>query len=195
MNTYDIRTLLDNLAEARIYAGAEFERLCNNNQHIDACVFQSIRDSIAQNIQLLQSYMICKALEQQPSEDCISRQEVKEFVEYIQTLKDKHNDEDSPINYGTICDLVIRGWKLVESKGKGMSNLEKAKEKVKEYYSVADHGIFNSRNTVRDVMVTIYKGEGLTIDVCYDYSYFEVFGLSDAEFKELERYYESFGRK
>ena len=45
---------------ARIYAGAEFERLCNSNQHIDACIFQSIRDSIAQNIQLVQSYMICK---------------------------------------------------------------------------------------------------------------------------------------
>lgn len=75
-----------------------------------------------------------------------------------------------------------------------MSNLEKAKEIVKEYYSVADHGIFNSWNTVRDVMVTIYKGEGLIIDVCYDYSYFEVFGLSDAEFEELERYYDSFRR-
>lgn len=61
MNDYNVRTLLDNMSTARIYAGAEFERLCNNNQHIDACVFQSIRDSIVQNIQLLQSYMICKA--------------------------------------------------------------------------------------------------------------------------------------
>ena len=61
MNAYDVKNLLDNLETARIYAGAEFERLCNNNQHIDACVFQSIRDSIAQNIQLLQSYVICKA--------------------------------------------------------------------------------------------------------------------------------------
>jgi len=61
MNAYDFRNLLDNLETARIYAGAECGRLCNNNQHIDACVFQSIRDSIAQNIQLLQSYVICKA--------------------------------------------------------------------------------------------------------------------------------------
>ena len=60
MNAYDLKNLLDNLETARIYAGAEFERLCNNNQHIDACVFQSIRDSISQNIQLLQSYVICK---------------------------------------------------------------------------------------------------------------------------------------
>lgn len=61
MNAYDVRILLDCLNTARIYAGAEFERLCNNNQHIDACVFQSIRDSVAQNIQLMQSYVICKA--------------------------------------------------------------------------------------------------------------------------------------
>ena len=60
MNAYDVIKLLDDLESARIYAGAEFERLCNNNQHIEACVFQSIRDSIAQNIQLLQSYVICK---------------------------------------------------------------------------------------------------------------------------------------
>lgn len=61
MNAYDVKALLDSLDTARIYAGAEFEKLCNNNQHIDACVFQSIRDSIAQNIQLLQSYVTCKA--------------------------------------------------------------------------------------------------------------------------------------
>lgn len=60
MNAYDARNLLDNLDAVRICAGAEFERLCNSNQYIDACVFQSIRDSIAQNIQLLQSYIICK---------------------------------------------------------------------------------------------------------------------------------------
>ena len=56
-----------------------------------------------------------KAVEQESSDDCINRQAVKEFVEYIQTIKDKHNLEGSPINYGTICDLVSRGWKLLES--------------------------------------------------------------------------------
>lgn len=55
-----------------------------------------------------------KALEQQPSDDCVSRAEVKQFVEYIQSIKDSHNAEGTPINYGTICDLVIRGWKLME---------------------------------------------------------------------------------
>ncbi len=72
-----------------------------------------------------------------------------------------------------------------------MSNLEKAKEIVKEYYVCARCGIFDSRNEVGDSMTTIYDGEGLTIDICYYYEYFEVFGLSNADFKELERYYNS----
>lgn len=72
-----------------------------------------------------------------------------------------------------------------------MSNLEKAKEIVKAYYKVADCGIFDSRNIMGDAMETIYEGEGLTIDICYYHSYFEVFGLSYAEFKKLERYYDS----
>lgn len=52
---------------------------------------------------------------QEPCEDAISKTEVREFVEYIQSIKDKHNDEGSPINYGTICDLVIRGWELLDN--------------------------------------------------------------------------------
>ena len=76
-----------------------------------------------------------------------------------------------------------------------MSNLEKAKEIVKEHYRFARCGIFDSRNLVGDCMETIYEGEGLTVDICFYYSYFEVFGLSNADFKELERYYNSLGRK
>lgn len=76
-----------------------------------------------------------------------------------------------------------------------MSKLEKAKEIVKAYYREADCGIFNSRNVVGDWMETIYKGEGLTIDICYSYAYFEVFGLSNTDFEKLEKYYSSLGRK
>lgn len=75
-----------------------------------------------------------------------------------------------------------------------MSNLEKAKEIVKENYIYADCGIFNSRNWVGDSMTTIYEGEGLSIDICYYYSYFEIFGLSDDDFEELERYYNSLSK-
>ena len=60
MDTYDYRELLDMLETVRIYAGAKFERFCNNNEYVDACVCQFVRDSMAQNIQLLQSYIFCK---------------------------------------------------------------------------------------------------------------------------------------
>ena len=72
-----------------------------------------------------------------------------------------------------------------------MSNLEKAKEIVKANYSDARYGIFDSRNTFGDSTNTIYSDGGLTIVICYDYEYFEVFGLSESDFEELERYYNS----
>ena len=76
-----------------------------------------------------------------------------------------------------------------------MNNLEKAKEIIKTHYNFAQHGIFNCRNLVGDVMETIYEGDGLMIDVCYNQSYFEVFGLTDEDFKELKTYYQSLRKK
>ena len=67
--------------------------------------------------------------------------------------------------------------------------LEIAKQIIKENYKSADCGIFNSRNLIGDSMTTIYDKDGLVIDICYYYSYFEVFGLSYEEFEELEEYY------
>lgn len=58
MNAYDMRALIDTLETARIYAGAEFERLCNENNHIEAVIFQSVRDNLSLNIQILKDYVI-----------------------------------------------------------------------------------------------------------------------------------------
>ena len=58
MNAYDMRTMIDNIESARIYAGAEFERLCNENNHIEAVIFQAVRDNLALNIQILKDYVI-----------------------------------------------------------------------------------------------------------------------------------------
>lgn len=71
-----------------------------------------------------------------------------------------------------------------------MSELEIAKKIIKENFSFYNCGLFNTRNLVGDPMGTIYDEDGLTIDVCDYYSYFEVFGLTDEEFKELEKFYE-----
>ena len=91
---------------------------------------------------------------------------------------------------GIIMVLLINIGKL-ESENKKINKLEKAKEIIKGYYENAKCGIFDSRNHIGDVMNTIYKDEGLMIDLCYAHEYFEVFGLSNAEFEELSEYYNS----
>ena len=76
-----------------------------------------------------------------------------------------------------------------------MTKLDIAKKIIKENYKDADCGIFDSRNIVGDWTTNIYNDNGLTIDVCYEWSYFEVFGLSDDEFNELEKFYYSLDKE
>ena len=71
------------------------------------------------------------------------------------------------------------------------TNLEAAKRVIEEHFEEANCGIFDCRNWVGDPMVTVYDDAGLTIDICYVYSYFEVFGLSDEDFTELAEFYNS----
>lgn len=72
-----------------------------------------------------------------------------------------------------------------------MNKLQKAKEIIKKYYNEADCGIFNVRNHVGDIMANIYDSDDLAIDICYQYSYFEVFGLDEEQFDELRSFYYS----
>lgn len=69
------------------------------------------------------------------------------------------------------------------------TKLDKAKEIIKDNIEDASCGIFDSRNIAGDEMDNIYEDNELTIDICYDWEYFEVFGLSDLEFAELVSYY------
>ena len=73
----------------------------------------------------------------------------------------------------------------------GTDKLGQAKLIIEEYYSEADCGIFFCRNMAGDPMDTIYEDDDLTIDICYEYSYFEVFGLTVDEEIELEEFYDS----
>lgn len=70
-----------------------------------------------------------------------------------------------------------------------MTKLEKAKKVIEHFYNEARCGIFNTRNLISDPMETIYKDSDVIIDICRPYEYFEVFGLSDEEFSELEKFY------
>lgn len=69
--------------------------------------------------------------------------------------------------------------------------LDIAKRIIKEYYDEAWCGIFASRNIVGDPMNSIYDDGELSIDICYHWSYFEVFGLSNDDFTELQKFYNS----
>lgn len=70
-----------------------------------------------------------------------------------------------------------------------MVNMEEIKKVIKKYYNNACCGIYDCRNIVGDSMVTIYDDGKVQIDICYFWSYFEVFGLTDEEFQELAKYY------
>lgn len=67
--------------------------------------------------------------------------------------------------------------------------LETAKKVIAENINIAGYGLFDTRNILGDPMTNIYNDGILIIDVCYKYSYFEVFGLADEEFAELDKYY------
>lgn len=73
--------------------------------------------------------------------------------------------------------------------------LNKVKKIMKEYYEDAHCGLFNTRNLVGDPMVNIFQGEYFDIDICFHYSYFEVFGTNAKEWKELEEFYENLEKR
>ena len=74
-----------------------------------------------------------------------------------------------------------------------MNKLNIAKKIIKANMQDAKCGIFDSRNLVGDYMTPLYNQDGLRIDICYDYAYYEVFGLSDEDFCKLEKYYSTLG--
>jgi phosphorylcholine metabolism protein LicD len=71
-----------------------------------------------------------------------------------------------------------------------MDRLSKVKKFIQEtyydewtgYYTIQ---LFDSRNTVGDIMETVYEEDGITIDFCPRHYYLEVFGLTNEEYLEL----------
>lgn len=68
--------------------------------------------------------------------------------------------------------------------------VEKVKEVIENNIEDALCGIFDCRNIVGDPMETIYDEGGVIIDICRNWEYFEVFGLTNKEFAEIESFYE-----
>lgn len=76
-----------------------------------------------------------------------------------------------------------------------MNRLDRAIEIIARNISDARYGIFNTRNLVGDTMKNIYKDDEIQIDICFDWEYFEVFGLSEDEFETLKIYYKRISRR
>lgn len=70
-----------------------------------------------------------------------------------------------------------------------LERLERAKKVIDEYLEEARCGLFFTRNSVGDYMQTVYEDDEITIDICRGYEYFEVFGLTETEEEELQKYY------
>lgn len=85
--------------------------------------------------------------------------------------------------------IKLTAEKVVRWRNLSTDKLKIAKKIIEENFEDAKYGIFGSRNIVGDVMYNVYDKDGLTIDICYGYGYFEVFGLTDEEFEKLEEYY------
>ena len=63
------------------------------------------------------------------------------------------------------------------------------KELIKKHFSDANSGMFFTRNVVGDVMTTIFEGKIFTLDICYAWEYYELFGCTESERKEIEELY------
>lgn len=68
--------------------------------------------------------------------------------------------------------------------------VEKVKEVIKNNIEDALWGIFDCRNVVGDPMETIYDEAGVRIELCRNWGYFEVFGLTNEEFLKVESFYD-----
>ena len=71
-----------------------------------------------------------------------------------------------------------------------LNDISEVKKIIKEYYNEASSGLFFNRNNVGDKMINIYNKNGIQIDICYDYGYFEIFGLDSLQKTELTKFYE-----
>jgi len=71
-----------------------------------------------------------------------------------------------------------------------MSNYEVAAKLIKKHFDSADCGLFDCRNIAGDPMEVLYDNGNFSVEICYGYAYFEVFGLSDEEFQKLSDLYQ-----
>ena len=118
------------------------------------------------------------------SEDCISRK----------WLFDKAEFEFDKLGEDYDINLMLRDIKNAPSAALlqddvVMERLDFVKKVVETHIDDALHGLFFTRNFVGDRMVHLDRRFGIDIEICYEYEYFEIFGLTDHEQKIIESFY------
>lgn len=71
--------------------------------------------------------------------------------------------------------------------------LQNVLDSIKRKYGNAECGVFFSRNLVDDPMINIFKGTFFSVDICYYYGYFEVFGCTEEEKQVVISFYNELG--
>ena len=69
-------------------------------------------------------------------------------------------------------------------------------EKVRKFIgekNLCETQTFRTRNTVGDLMETIYASDGIIIDFCEGWDYLEIFGLTDEEYRSLSDILDLYG--
>ena len=154
----------------------------------------AIEDKIAEYIPVLYGRYcempleIRMAIEHLPtvevSEDCISRK----------WLFDKAKSEFDELGEDYDINLMLRDIKNAPSvallqDGVVMERLDFVKKVIETHIDNAQSGIFFTRNFVGDRMVHLNRRFGIDIEICYEYEYFEIFGLTDHEQIIIESFY------
>lgn len=67
--------------------------------------------------------------------------------------------------------------------------LKKVKKFIYCFFEDADCGLYDTRNLAGDNMTNLFTGDYFILDICFNWSYFEVFGTTKEEFKELLTFY------
>lgn len=83
----------------------------------------------------------------------------------------------------------ISEWRWIEPTEMS-KEFEKVKKIIKEHFNEAPWGLFFCRNITGDEMTNLYYKNGIQIDICYNYQYFEVFGLGLVQQIVLKKYYD-----
>ena len=76
-----------------------------------------------------------------------------------------------------------------------MRDLQKIKDVIKKYITDGKCGIYDCEGDPRDYKNKVYDDGEVVILNCRTYEYLEVLGLTDEEFKVVEKYYNSLRRR